>query len=67
MKIWKTSLAPGISSEGAPGTILASSADGLLVNCGTGAVRVIEIQMENCRRMEAKECWHNFYEGEVLG
>lgn len=67
MKIWKTSLAPGISSEGAPGTILASSPEGLLVNCGTGVVKVIELQMENCRRMEAKECWHNFHEGEVLG
>ena len=39
--------------EAAPGTVLAAGADGIVVACGEGALRLHEVQAENRRRMAA--------------
>lgn len=67
MKIWKTKVIDDRSSGTKPGTICMACKDGLLVSAGTGILKVLEIQFDSCRTMSIDECWHNLYEGEVLG
>ncbi len=67
MKIWKSSLHEDKYCKGLPGTILHCGADGILVACGIGALAIHRIQMENSRKMDVRECWHNIDEGEILG
>lgn len=79
MKVWKTSLhtecraawtaADPVDSapEAQPGTILKIFRDGMIVSTGDGCLRITELQMDNCRKMDISECGHNMDEGEVLG
>jgi len=66
MKIWKT--AP-VNAAGEPGKVLASEAGELLVGCGEGALRILEVQREGGRRMSTAEylAGHPIREGEYLG
>jgi len=50
VKIWSAACASG---HGAPGTVLAADADGLLVACGEGALRVGELQRAGGKRLAA--------------
>jgi methionyl-tRNA formyltransferase len=58
---------PDSQRVGQPGTILKIRKDGMTVLTGNGCLRLVDIQMENCRRMNISECGHNMDEGEVLG
>jgi methionyl-tRNA formyltransferase len=49
------------------GTILKILKDRMIVSTGKGSLSIIELQMENSRRMNISECGHNMDEGEVLG
>ena len=40
---------------GTPGEILAADRSGIVVACGTGAMRILELQREGGRRMTAQE------------
>ncbi|MEO6863915.1 MAG: methionyl-tRNA formyltransferase [Gemmatimonadaceae bacterium] len=44
-------------ANGRPGEVLSADAEGLVVACGTGAVRVCDVQPAGKRRMQALE-WH---------
>ena len=71
MKIWRTEAVqndrlPAVQYA-IPGAVCKAGEDGLLIKSGEGYVRVIEIQFDSSRRMNVKECWHNFHEGEVFG
>lgn len=50
LKIWRTT--PD-SSKGKPGEVLAASAEGLVVGCGEGAIKIMELQRAGARRMDA--------------
>jgi methionyl-tRNA formyltransferase len=52
LKIWKVET-DKISGE--PGTILSADKNGILVACGQGAMRILELQREGGRRMNATE------------
>jgi len=52
VKIWQAASCPG---EGEPGTILHASADGILIACGEGALRLAELQKSGSKRLSAKE------------
>lgn len=69
MKIWKTLVCDenGNDKNILPGTIAGSEKNGLRVVCGKGKLEIIELQMDNSRRMRIEECWHNIHEGIVLG
>lgn len=67
MKIWQTSLRKNPCCKNPPGTIINSGPHGIIVACGTGAVAIHRIQLENSRKMSVRECWHNIDEGEILG
>ena len=52
LKIWEATLADG---EGAPGTVLEASADGLVVACGKGAIRLLALQKSGGKRLRVAE------------
>ena len=55
LKIHAPAEAVEISSPAAPGTVLASDANHLLVACGAGALRLGQVQPEGKRRMAAAD------------
>ena len=50
MKIWA---ADAIAGDGAAGTVLRADAAGIVVACGTGALRITELQPAGSKRMTA--------------
>lgn len=50
LKIWR---ACAEAADGAPGTVLQSGASGILVACGKGSLRILELQRAGGRRLEA--------------
>lgn len=60
IKIWRTRTET--SDTGKPGEILSANDQGVLVRCGDGALRVLELQREGGRRLPAPE----FLRGSLL-
>ena len=52
LKIWSAAAAAG---SGAPGTVLAADRNGVLVACGTGALRLTELQKPGGKRLPAAQ------------
>ncbi len=52
LKIWKAEAA---DKSGAAGTILSTDKTGIVVGCGHGALRVLELQREGGRRLMAEQ------------
>jgi methionyl-tRNA formyltransferase len=52
LKIWK---AEAIEKSGEAGTVLSADKHGILVACGRGALRILELQREGGRRMSAEQ------------
>jgi methionyl-tRNA formyltransferase len=50
LKIWRAIVSP---TEGAPGTILEAGAKGIVVACGTGSLRVLELQRAGGKKLAA--------------
>jgi methionyl-tRNA formyltransferase len=51
LKIWKAEVLP---QRGVPGTVLAADKTGIIVACGQGALRIIELQREGGKRLPAE-------------
>ena len=69
MKVWMAQCEPN-GLQGKPGEVLVSSAkQGLVVACGKGAVRIVEMQAPNAKRMQAKAylAGKSIPEGTILG
>jgi methionyl-tRNA formyltransferase len=52
LKIWKAEV---IEKSGAAGTVLSADKNGIVVGCGQNALRILELQREGGRRMNAAE------------
>ena len=52
LKIWQ---AEPLSQSGTPGTILSADKNGIVVGCGEGALKILNLQREGSRRMSAQE------------
>jgi len=52
LKIWRARTGPAIAA--APGTVCAADADGIVVACGTGTLRILELQRAGGRRLPAQ-------------
>jgi methionyl-tRNA formyltransferase len=57
IKIWRALPAAG---AGAPGAILAVAPDGIVVACGAGALRLVELQKPGGRRLGSADFLHGF-------
>jgi methionyl-tRNA formyltransferase len=60
LKLWRAHVEEG--SPGAPGEVCATDSTGILIACGNGAVRVLELQRAGGRAMSA----HAFVAGSDL-
>lgn len=67
LKLWQTQ--PVDAPGGAPGRVLRANAEGLVVGCGSGALRILELQRPGGRRLPAAEFLRGFplQPGERLG
>lgn len=52
LRIWRGAMSPYAGSACA-GTVLGADADGILVACGEGAYRILELQLEGRKRLDA--------------
>ena len=52
LKIWK---AEAVGASGPAGTVLSADKTGVIVACGQGALRILELQLEGGRRMTAEQ------------
>lgn len=68
LKIWSAAVAPSASEE-APGTVLLADDGGIVVQTGSGALSIRELQLEGKKRMKAADFLrgHSISRGEVLG
>ena len=57
LKVWRARPASG---AGEPGTVLAADADGIIVACGTGALRLTELQKPGGKRLAARDFLSGF-------
>jgi methionyl-tRNA formyltransferase len=66
LKIWEAEL---IRQSGPPGEILQAGKGGLVIGCGTDALRVASVQREGGRRMSAQEflAGHSLAAGQRVG
>jgi methionyl-tRNA formyltransferase len=66
LKIWEAEV---VESSGSPGEILQADKSGMVIGCGTGALRVLILQREGGRRLNAPEflAGHPLQVGEKLG
>jgi methionyl-tRNA formyltransferase len=53
IKVHVTRVAEREGTLGVPGTVLRADASGIVVACGSGAVRLVELQLEGKKRMDA--------------
>ena len=59
IKIWKADLAD-YQGNAAPGTVLSADAQGIVVACGEGALRLLELQKPGGKRLAAAEFLKGF-------
>jgi len=52
IKVWRASTAEGVAE---PGTVLQCDRDGIIVACGSGALRLDELQLAGKRRVAAQD------------
>ena len=52
VKLWR---AEAVTGSGAPGKVLAASADGIIVACSEGALRITELQKPGSRRVASAD------------
>jgi len=57
LKIWR---AVPVAGSGAPGTVLAVSDDGIVVACGSAALRLAELQRPGGKRLPARDLLNGF-------
>ena len=55
VKIWRAASAEIADGSAAPGSVLTSSPDGIVVACGDGALRLTELQKAGGRRLSAAQ------------
>lgn len=67
IKLWKAK--PVALDGGVPGCFISAEKDGILVACGAGALKILELQLEGSRRMSAREflLGHALKPGDRLG
>ena len=68
LRFWRACALPDSAAGTAPGTVLAASAEGLHIACGSGTLRVTELQRPGSRRLGTAEFLAGtpIHAGEVL-
>ena len=53
--------------EGVPGSVLPAGKKEIVIACGSGAIKIKELQTEGGKRLPASECAHNFKPDMMFG
>ncbi len=66
LKIWKAEV---VGNNGQTGTVLSADKNGIVVACGKGALRILELQREGGRKLSAQEflAGHSLSQGGQFG
>jgi methionyl-tRNA formyltransferase len=56
VKLWRAALVPAAAARGTPGTVLAVGREGVVVQCGEGALTLLEVQRPGGKRQPV-EAW----------
>ena len=62
VKLWQARALPVAAPDATPGAVIGASADGIVVVCGSGAVRLSELQRPGGKRLNAAQ----FLQGQAL-
>jgi methionyl-tRNA formyltransferase len=54
---------PGEFENSTPGTVVKAKGENLIVKCGNGYLKVKELQQPGGKRLNARDCAHNFVVG----
>ena len=60
------SLVPSELTESDPGTVVKAKGENLIVKCGKGFLKVKELQQPGGKRLQARDCAHNFTVGNPI-
>lgn len=60
IKLWRGQIEPGPASGKAPGTVLRANAEGIVVQCGEGVLRLTELQRAGGKRLSAADFLRGF-------
>jgi len=60
IKLWRADALPQVPGERVPGRVLSVSADGIVVHCGEGRLRVTELQRPGGRRLSVADFLRGF-------
>jgi methionyl-tRNA formyltransferase len=55
LKLWQALPTPTAASQATPGTVLLANADGVVVQCGQGVLRITELQRAGSKRLPASD------------
>ncbi|MDP8985367.1 MAG: methionyl-tRNA formyltransferase [Pseudomonadota bacterium] len=55
LRVWDAELAPAAEGYSAPGTVVAASSHGIDVACGSGALRILRLQLAGRKPLAAQE------------
>jgi methionyl-tRNA formyltransferase len=66
LKIWQAEVA---AQSGPPGEVLSADKTGIVVGCGAGSLRILQLQREGGKRLSAREflAGHTLHPGQRLG
>jgi len=68
IRIWKAEIIDNQRTGQQPGAVVDVDKCSLIVECGKGTLKVLELQMDNCRKMFTEEylCGHKINKGDVF-
>ena len=55
-----------LAEQAAPGTIVASKGENLIIKCGNGYIKILELQFAGGKRLNSRDVSHNYKPGQVF-
>ena len=55
-----------VAEQAVSGTIVASKGENLIIKCGTGYIKILELQFAGGKRLNSRDVSHNYKPGQVF-
>ena len=59
-------MVPDDLKDSVPGTVVKAKGENLIVKCGKGFLKVKELQVPGGKRLQSRDCAHNFTVGNPI-